>query len=100
VGLFEPEERAVRLAFTNAIEKLNLANVQGANHMVVYYVEEVMPNDSFEANKEGQLIFVCIFLCCLIFESISSGVAFGFDVQCLSVLPKRLKCEMLLCIQS
>ncbi|XP_052810223.1 glutamate receptor ionotropic, kainate 2-like isoform X2 [Mya arenaria] len=50
VGLFEPEEKAQKLSFTNAIEKLNL-NVVGSSHMVVYYVEEVLPNDSFEANK-------------------------------------------------
>ncbi|WAR07403.1 hypothetical protein MAR_017361, partial [Mya arenaria] len=53
VGLFEPEEKAQKLSFTNAIEKLNL-NVVGSSHMVVYYVEEVLPNDSFEANKGEQ----------------------------------------------
>lgn len=59
VGLFEPGERAQKLAFTNAIEKLNLGYAIGNKRMVVYYTEELQPNDSFEANKEGKT-FCCL----------------------------------------
>ncbi|KAH3889063.1 glutamate receptor ionotropic, kainate 2-like isoform X2 [Dreissena polymorpha] len=52
VGLFEPEEKAQKLAFTNAIETLNLNTPVTSSNMVVYFAPEVQPNDSFEANKE------------------------------------------------
>jgi len=61
VGLFEPGEKALKLAFTSAIERMNLDNAIGSKRMVVYYTEDLQPNDSFEANKQGKAEhgFVC-----------------------------------------
>lgn len=53
-GLFEPEFEGQKLAFTNAIEKINLRSDILPKTLLIYDVQEVQYQDSFHASKKGK----------------------------------------------